>query len=227
MKRIARLAALPLVGLAIGCEEPTLPTAPKAAAPVVVAPAPEPPLMVAGAPGEPLPPIAIPVTSTPRPVDPDDPIKGRRSKRAGGSLGATAHARFWAEHKIIYDQVKSNLMLYMSTTGNLDFPKTNEEFFKGVIEGYQMKLPELEPHHEYVYVPEQPEIGLQIRLKPGFNQDGTPIAGGAAAAATPSTETAAEAPAAAAEPESGRDEAGNPLDLRERAAGIGGPVLEN
>ncbi len=152
-----------LVCLAVGCEEPQLPTSKPAPAVVETPPAEEPP-MVAGAPGEPLPPIAIPVTSTPRPVDPDDPIKGRRSKRAGGSLGATAHARFWAEHKIIYDQVKSNLMLYMSTTVKLDYPKTNEEFFKGVIEGYQMQLPELEPHHEYVYVPEQPEVGCPHRL---------------------------------------------------------------
>jgi hypothetical protein len=28
-------------------------------------------------------------------------------------------------------------------------------------------LPELEPDHEYIYVPEQGEVGLQIRLVPG------------------------------------------------------------
>src|SRR5688572_12703772 len=118
MKSLVSLTAFgALLCVAVGCEEPQLPASKTTPAPVVETPPPVEKPMVAGAPGEPLPPIAIPVTSTPRPVDPDDPIKGRRSKRAGGSLGATAHARFWAEHKIIYDQVKSNLMLYMSTTG--------------------------------------------------------------------------------------------------------------
>jgi hypothetical protein len=235
MKTVVQLPSIMLLAVfALGCEQPKLPAS-KAPAPVAAAPEPA-PIMVAGAPGEPLPPIKIPVTSTPRPVDPDDPIRGRRSKRAGGSLGATAHARFWAEHKIIYDQVKSNLGLYMATEGNLDFPKSNEEFFEKIVKGYQMKLPELEPHHEYVYVPERAEEGLLIRLKPGFNQDGTPIADGAspveappadaAAADTPGESSADPAASTTPEPESGRDEAGNPLDLRERAAGIGGPVLD-
>ena len=37
---------------------------------------------------------------------------------------------------------------------------------------------------------------------------------------------AEDAAAVTPEPESGRDDAGNPLDLRERAAGIGGPALD-
>jgi hypothetical protein len=166
-----RSAAL-LLAAAVGCDAPALPTGP-AAPPTATAPVEEEKPIVAGIPGEKLPEIAIPVTNVPRPVDPDDPIKGRRSKTAGGALGAAAHARFWGEHKIIYDRVKENLMLYMSTTGNLDFPKSNEEFMEKVIKGYQMTLPELEPQHEYIYDPEHPEVGLQIRLKPGYNADGT------------------------------------------------------
>jgi hypothetical protein len=230
-----RSAATLLFAAAIGCDAPALPTGP-AAPPAASAPVEEEKPIVAGIPGEKLPEIAIPVTNVPRPVDPDDPIKGRRSKAAGGALGAAAHARFWGEHKIIYDQVKENLMLYMSTTGNLDFPKSNEEFMEKVIKGYQMELPELEPQHEYIYDPEHPDVGLQIRLKPGFNADGTKNADvpaesvapveGAAPAETPAADPAApaEAPAASTpgEPEGGRDDAGNPLDLRERAAGFGG-----
>jgi hypothetical protein len=235
-----RSAAALLFAASLGCGGgPALPTGP-ATPPVAEAPAEKPKPIVAGVEGEEMPEIAIPVTSTPRPVDPDDPIKGRRSKRAGGHLGAAAHARFWGEHKIIYDQVKSNMMLYMATTGNLDYPKSNEEFMEKVIKGYQMKLPELEPHHEYIYVPEQYDRGLQIRLKPGYNADGSKADGTPADAAAPesappgeapATETPAADPAASAEtpaastspePESGRDDAGNPLDLRERAAGFGG-----
>ena len=230
-----RSAAALLLAAAVGCDAPALPTGP-AAPPAAAVPAEKPKPIVAGIEGEEMPEIAIPVTSTPRPVDPDDPIKGRRSKRAGGHLGAAAHARFWAEHKLIYDQVKSNIMLYMATTGNLDYPKSNEEFMEKVIKGYQMKLPELEPHHEYIYVPEQPEVGLQIRLKPGYNADGSKADGttaqapaaapaGEAPATEPPAPAAATAPTAeapAGEPEGGRDDAGNPLDLRERAAGFGG-----
>jgi hypothetical protein len=228
-----RSAAALLLAAAVGCDAPALPTGP-ATPPAATVPAEKPKPIVAGVEGEEMPEIAIPVTNTPRPVDPDDPIKGRRSKRAGGHLGAAAHARFWAEHKLIYDQVKQNIMLYMTTTGNLDYPKSNEEFMEKVIKGYQMKLPELEPHHEYIYVPEQPEVGLQIRLKPGYNADGskadgTPAEASAAAPAgeAPAADPAAPATAAPAEPapgepEGGRDDAGNPLDLRERAAGFGG-----
>jgi len=228
MKRIALFtAALPLVGLAIGCEEPTLPTSPKAAPPVVAAPAPEERPMVAGAPGEALPEIETPVTNVPRPFNSHDPIKGRRSRRAGGAMGAAAGARFHAEYQMIINNIQHAHQLYWAEHG--DWAKSNEEFMTKIVEYNKLVLPELEPQHEYIYVPEQPEVGLQIRLKPGFAADGTPTTGGEAVGAAPPAEAgaAAESPAAAPEPESGRDEAGNPLDLRERAAGIGGPVLEN
>ncbi|MCC6492755.1 MAG: hypothetical protein IT424_07020, partial [Pirellulales bacterium] len=161
--RSAHLAGFVLAALIIGCDTPKLPSGPPQAAAPAPAPPPVETATVNNSPGTDLPQIAEPVTDDPRPVTPDDPIKGRRSKRAGGYLGATAHARFWAEHKIVFDQVKYNLGLYMAMEG--DFPKSNEEFFEKIIKGYQMKLPELEPEHEYCYVPEEPEAGLQIRLK--------------------------------------------------------------
>jgi hypothetical protein len=248
MKTIS--AYLPMLGAllclsSIGCEEPQLPAS-KPAAPVAETPPPaeEEPPMVAGAPGEALPEIAEPVTNDPRPVTPDDPIKGRRSKRAGGYLGATAHARFAIQHKAIYDMVKYNLGIDMALNG--DYPQSNEEFFKRIIKGYNMKLPELEPEHEYVFVPEEAEVGLQIRLKqPGSPPEASPTgadaasydtsgaamlpgAGGVPGAGAPgaSAPESSPPPADPAEPQSGRDDAGNPLDLRERAAGIGGPALD-
>jgi hypothetical protein len=163
----------------VGCEEPQLPESKPTTPAAETAPAKEEPPMVAGAPGEALPEIAVPVTNDPRPVTPDDPIKGRRSKRAGGYLGATAHARFAIQHKAIYDMVKYNLGIDMALNG--DYPQSNEEFFKRIIKGYSMKLPELEPEHEYVFVPEEAEVGLQIRLKqPGSPPEASPT--GAAAA---------------------------------------------
>jgi hypothetical protein len=141
-------------------------------------------------------------------------------------MGAAAGARFHAEYQMIINNIQHAHQLYWAEHG--DWAKSNEEFMTKIVEYNKLVLPKLEPQHEYIYVPEQPEVGLQIRLKPGFAADGTPVTGGeAAASAAPVEGAAAEAPATAPEPESGRDEAGNPLDLRERAAGIGGPVLEN
>jgi hypothetical protein len=111
-----------------------------------------------------LPEIETPVTNTPRPFNPHDPIKGRRSRRAGGQLGAVVSARFYAEHQMLIHAVKHSLQLYWAENG--EYPKSNDEFMKEIIQANGLPLPELEPEHEYIYVPEQPEVGLQIRLKP-------------------------------------------------------------
>jgi hypothetical protein len=247
MKRIALLAAaLPLVGLAIGCEEPTLPTSPKAA-PVAEAPPVEEPPMVAGAPGKELPETEVPVTDIPRKFIKTDPIQGRRSRREAkeGSnvlgLGTTMGAGITAKHEIFILTIAKELPVY-AAQHNFEYPKTQEEFMEEVVKpalGGE-PLPELQEDHEYCYVPSQPEAGLQIRLKPGSPKSKVPAGTTPeeaikllASAETPAEAVPAEAgapaeaPATAPEPESGRDEAGNPLDLRERAAGIGGPVLEN
>jgi hypothetical protein len=112
-----------------------------------------------------LPEIETPVTNTPRPFNPHDPIKGRRSRRAAGQLGlgAVASAKFFAEHQMVIINVKHANQLYLAETG--DYPKSHEEFMEKIIKANGIPLPALEPEHEYIYVPEQPEVGLQIRLK--------------------------------------------------------------
>jgi hypothetical protein len=228
-----RSAAALLFAAALGCDAPALPTGP-ATPPAAEVPVEKEKPIVAGIPGEELPEIETPVTSTPRPFNSHDPIKGRRSRRAGGGLGAIGGARFHIEYQNIINNINHANQLYWAEHG--DWPKSNDEFMEKIIEFNELVLPELEPQHEYIYVPEQGKIGLQIRLKPGYNADGTKSADapaeseapveGSVPAETPAAEPAAptEPPAAAppGEPEGGRDDAGNPLDLRERAAGFGG-----
>jgi hypothetical protein len=252
MKSSISLTALcGLFCFAAGCEEAPLPTS-KSAAPVAeTAPAePEQP-MVAGAPGKELPETEVPVTDIPRKFLPGDPVQGRRSRREASEgtnvlgIGSTAAAGFYAKHQSIILAIDHALQLYVPQH-NFEFPKTQEEFMKDVValalNG--VELPKLQDDHEYCYVPSQPEVGLQIRLKPGSPKSKVPagtspeeaikmLGGdqeGAAALADPAgaaeTPPAADAAAAQPEPESGRDDAGNPLDLRERAAGIGGPALD-
>lgn len=110
-----------------------------------------------------IPEIETPVKITPRPFTAHDPIKGRRSRRAGGHLGAVASAKFFAEHQMVIANVNHANQLYLATLG--DYPKSHEEFMDKIIKLNGILLPELEPDHEYIYVPEQPEVGLQIRLK--------------------------------------------------------------
>jgi hypothetical protein len=249
MKTIVHLSAISLLTtLAVGCEYPKLPTVAKAT-PVVAEP--EPP-MVAGAPGKELPETEVPVTDIPRKFLPTDPVKGRRLRREAkegtnvAGLGTTLGAGVFAEHQMKIHAIDHALQLY-NPQHNFEYPKTQESFMKDVVEPALngQGLPELEEHHEYVYVPSQAERGLQIRLKPGSPKSKVPAGtspedaikmlgggeGGEAGAVEAPAPGAVEQPAnpqaaATPEPESGRDEAGNPLDLRERAAGIGGPVLE-
>jgi hypothetical protein len=129
--------------------------------------------MVAGAPGEPLPELENPVTDIPRKFEAHDPVKGRRSRQAaqeGYSMGVatTAAASFFAKHQMMIQAIDHANQLYWPQN-NFSYPKTHESFMKDVValalNG--VELPELEPDHEYIYVPEQAEVGLQIRLKPG------------------------------------------------------------
>jgi hypothetical protein len=234
MKTIRRhlIAALPITAL-LGCEVPELPPE-QAAAPAATAPAePEspPPGMVAGQDGELVVDDSEPVSDKPRPVTVRDPIRGRRSREAGGHLGAVGNARFAAEYKMVYEiNVPHALNLYWASEG--DYPKTHEEFMKNIIAFNKIVLPELPPDREYIYVPEEPDPTKKLMVR-ATGKPATPPADAPAtepAATPPATPETAAAPADSAappEPESGRDEAGNPLDLRERAAGIGGPVLDS
>jgi len=171
-KLLTMLLGLPLLA-AIGCEAPELPASATAPAPAPAAePAKEEPVMVAGAPGQELPEDETPVTDIPRKFNSHDPIKGRRSRRAGGYLGATAGAKFYAEFQMMILNVDHANQLYWAEKG--DWPQTQDEFMKNVIEFNQVKLPEIPADEEYCYVPEQGELGLQIRLKPGSPRSKVP-----------------------------------------------------
>jgi hypothetical protein len=253
MKKIS--AYMPMLGAllclsSIGCEEPQLPASKSTPPAAEATPPVEEPPMVAGAPGKELPETEVPVTDIPRKFLPGDPVAGRRSRREASEgtnvlgIGSTAAAGFYAKHQSMILAIDHALQLYVPQH-NFEYPKTQEEFMKEVVElalGGQ-QLPELEEDHEYCYVPSQPERGLQIRLKPGSPKSKVPagtspeeaikmLAGEEGAGAEEaSSEPAAEQPADPAaestpEPESGRDDAGNPVDLRERAANIGGPALD-
>jgi hypothetical protein len=183
MKTIANFAILSgLICFAIGCEEPQLPTTKPAAVPVAEAPAePEPP-MVAGAPGKELPETEVPVTDVPRKFVAGDPIQGRRSRREAREgtnvlgIGSTAAAGFYAKHQSMILAIDHANQLYFPQH-DFSYPKTQDEFMRGVVELALngQPLPELQEDHEYCYVPSQGEVGLQIRLKPGSPKSKVPV----------------------------------------------------
>lgn len=92
-----------------------------------------------------------PVTAVPREVTANDPTKGKRSKQAGGYLGAVGHSRFYAEHKMIFSSIEHALNLYWAEHGN--YPETHEEFMEKIVAFNQIKLPELDEGVEYIYDP--------------------------------------------------------------------------
>lgn len=245
------LAAALLFGGSMGCDVTELPEAPPAApAPAVAA---EPAAPPAGKDvtesGDEVMANKVPVTDIPRKFDAHDPVQGRRSRQVAQEganplgLGTTAAAGFFAKFQSMILAIDQANQLYWPQH-DFSYPKTQEIFMDEVVKLALngIPLPELPADQEYCYVPSQGEIGLQIRLKPGSPRSQVPVGttpedairllGPAtddetATDATPSEATAGE-PAAAAtpEPESGRDEAGNPLDLRERAAALGGQAPE-
>jgi hypothetical protein len=182
MNNQARLAAINLLlTAAFGCDAPALPTAPKAASttPVAAPPEEERP-MVAGAPGEALPEDETPVTDIPRKFTANDPIQGRRSRRVREGtnplgIGTTAAAGFYAKFQSMILAIDHANQLYMPQH-NFEYPKTQEVFMKDVVEPALngVPLPELPEDQEYCYVPSQPEVGLQIRLKPGSPRSKVP-----------------------------------------------------
>jgi hypothetical protein len=107
-------------------------------------------------PGSPNPNEPPPVTDAPREVSDLDPAKGKKSRAAGGYLGAVAGARFYAEHSMIFNNMKHALELYNGTEGR--YPKSHEEFMKVIIQANQIALPALDPGVEYIYVPEDHKL---------------------------------------------------------------------
>lgn len=178
--RTAQFASLVLLAFALGCDTPKLPTGPQTAAPPVEPQQEEPP-MVAGAPGKELPETEVPVTDIPRKFLASDPIQGRRSRREAREgtnvlgLGSTAAGAFYAKHQSMILAIDQANQIYWGRN-NLEYAKTQEEFMREVVDLALngQPLPELEEDHEYVYVPSQPERGLQIRLKPGSPKSKVP-----------------------------------------------------
>lgn len=170
--------SLALTLVALGCEAPDLPAMP-AVTPVATeepAPAAAEPQMDVGVNGTVVPPMEKPVTKTPRKFVITDPIQGRRSRDAGGYLGAVGNARFSAQFKIILTQIAESMAIYDANAGiNGGWPKSHEEFMNEIIRPNGIQLPELDEPVEYIYVPEQHEKGLQIRLKPDFDGDVWPV----------------------------------------------------
>lgn len=93
-----------------------------------------------------------PVTSIPREFEAKDAKKGKKSRKAGGYLGAVAGARFYAEYEMVINSYKHALNLYWATNG--EYPKTHEEFMDKIIKFNKIQLPELESGDEYLYDPE-------------------------------------------------------------------------
>ena len=246
-----RSAAALLLAAAVGCDAPALPTGP-AAPPAASAPVVEEKPLVAGIPGEKLPENEIPVTDIPRKFTSKDPIKGRRTRQDAkeganvGGISSIAAGGLYAKHQTMIIAIDHANEIY-NPMHDFSYPKTQESFMKEVVAPALngVPLPEIPADQEYCYVPEQGQVGLQIRLVPGSPNSKVPagttpqqaieMLGGSlepeepayvpptTQISPPPTEPAAE-PAAAVpgEPEGGRDDAGNPLDLRERAAGFGG-----
>jgi hypothetical protein len=153
---------------AIGCDAPELPaSATTATTPATPPPAEPEPELVAGIPGPPLPEIETPVTDVPRKFTAKDPIKGRRTRAQGGVAGNFG-AAIWAKYEGFVMAIDHSNQLYWPQN-NFSYPKSHDEFMKVVVTGALAgeALPELEADHEYIYVPEQGEVGLQIRLVPG------------------------------------------------------------
>ena len=93
-----------------------------------------------------------PVTEEPREFVAKDGKKGKKSREAGGYLGAVGSARFVAEHRMIINSYTHALNLYWGENGY--YPKTHEEFMEKIIKFNKLQLPELDEGVEYLYDPE-------------------------------------------------------------------------
>jgi hypothetical protein len=174
MTRLASISCVLGLLVIAGCDAPDLPPVVASSTP---APAPAPVQEdVAGLPGPPLPDDEIPVTDVPRKFDAKDPIKGRRTRAEGGVAGNFG-AALWAKHQGMIQAIDHANQLYWPQN-NFSYPKTHESFMKDVValalNGEP--LPEIPEDEEYIYVPEQGEVGLQIRLIPGSPRSKIPAA---------------------------------------------------
>jgi hypothetical protein len=159
-----------------GCEAPELQQS-TPTTPVASTPAPEPqPQLVAGVPGPAVPDDETPVTDVPRKFTKKDPIKGRRTSAQGGVAGNFG-AAIRAEFDMFVISIDEANQLYWPQN-NFSYPKTHESYMKDVVAMALngKTLPEIPEDEEYIYVPEQGEVGLQIRLIPGSPRSKIPAA---------------------------------------------------
>jgi hypothetical protein len=162
---------------ALGCESPELSDASTTSSPTPAEPAPEPeqPTLFADAP-PPIPEHENPATDVPRKFDKHDPIQGRRTTAVGGVAGNFG-AALAAKHQGFIIAIDSANQLYWPQN-DFSYPKSHEEFMTEVValalNGEA--LPEIPADEEYIYVPEQGEVGLQIRLIPGSPKSKIPPA---------------------------------------------------
>ena len=171
-KLIVAFAPFAILALPVGCDTPSLPKPPApapVAEPVAATPTPAPVPQDVGVNGTVAPPMEKPVTKTPRKFGAHDAIQGRRSKAAGGYLGAVGNANFYARHQMVINSITEALALYNAEHG--DWPKSHEEFMDKIIKFNNIQLPKLDDPVEYIFVPEDGAKGLQIRLKPDFDGD--------------------------------------------------------
>jgi hypothetical protein len=96
------------------------------------------------------------VDGAPREVTALDPAKGKKSRAAGGYFGAIGGARFYAEHSMIFNNMKHSLDLFNASEGR--YPNSHEEFMAAIIQANQIALPELDPGVEYLYDPEDHQL---------------------------------------------------------------------
>ena len=148
------LTVASLLILAIGCEAPELPPSSSSAS-----------ATSANSPGQQSP--DDPNTSgapsprpEPREFTADSPEKGRRSKAAGGYLGAIGHARFWAEHEIIRLNIQKAVDLFNASEGR--YPQSHEEFMQKIIQQNNIQLPQLPAGEQYIYDPSDHLLKVEL-----------------------------------------------------------------
>jgi hypothetical protein len=224
--KVLAAALILIFGASLGCDVTELPEAPPTAPAAPAAQAVEESPKVATAGGTLVEDDAPPVSDTPRPFDVRDPIKGRASREAGGYLGAVGNSRFAAEYKIIMANITHALNLYWGSEG--EYPQTHEEFMEKIIKFNNLKLPELPPDREYIYVPDEPkpENKLMVRRAQSPPGDVAETAPSSPPNAAPADATQPEAPAGELGDAAAEVEPEPSYSIRERAAALGGQAPE-
>ena len=82
---------------------------------------------------------------------------GRKGQGYGSDpITAPIRARFRIADKLVFDQVTQAMNVYKAVHEH--FPRTHNEFMKGIIEANNLSLPELPPGEKYEYDPKTSEL---------------------------------------------------------------------